>query len=462
MVIGDQARVVRLRCPACSGNFYYVDGKMGGQCPYCQVPLVVLTRDRLLRFVVRPTQEAPAPAAELIFVPFWRLAALLYGWDFGSRTTIETEPGGVGHDGEQQPQQAVRRDHGPQKIFRGRVVERWLADLSGRALGLYSLRLRGAVHPLEPLTAEHEQLGRLLPAFMPAEEARQALRGIGMGLGAATDGITRLECQRADLLAETLSLLYYPFWRVGEQLFDGVSGDEEALHPPASSPSGAPTTGFDELHILELRCKGCGEKLPPSSGALVFPCHACDTFWVAGRDGLERFSAAYAEPRLSAEDSPLLWLPFWRVETTLRLAGREARTVLDLRNVLGVRSPGGEGGSQPDDRLCYFVPAYGSTRAPKLDFAARDLTRMQPRLRAGRYTRGDDFACFFDPDDARQLAYVVWLQLLIGPPRRMASLRVEPGEVALWYVPFADRGRELHNLLTGARYDRVVFRGVGH
>ncbi|MBW2736088.1 MAG: hypothetical protein JRH20_27195 [Deltaproteobacteria bacterium] len=460
MVMGEQARVVRLRCPACSGNFYYIDGKMGGQCPYCETPLVMLTRDRLLRFIIRPASEPPTPAAEMIFVPFWHLTGLIYGWDFGSRVSTQLERG-VGPKGENQAPERVSRDHGPQKIFRGRVVDRWLADPSGRALGLHSLRWRGAIHPLEPLTAEHEQLGHLLPIYLPVEEARGALQDMAMGAG-ATDGITKLACQRADLVAQTLSLLYYPFWRVDGELFDGVNGDQETLLTPTDAPSSSPTSGFDELSIVELRCKGCGERLSPSSGALVFPCHKCDTFWVAGRDGLAPFSAAYAEPRLSAEDAPVVWLPFWRVETTLHMAAKTSRCVGDLRNALGVRSLSGEGGSDPDDALCYFVPAYGAMRAPRLDFAARDLTRMLPRLRAGRYTGGDNFACFFGPDDARRLGYVVWLQILSGTPRRIASLRVETGDVALWYVPFADLGRELHNLLTGARYDRAAFRGVSH
>ncbi|PIE19878.1 MAG: hypothetical protein CSA65_00700 [Proteobacteria bacterium] len=73
------------------------------------------------------------------------------------------------------------------------------------------------------------------------------------------------------------------------------------------------------------------------------------------------------------------------------------------------------------------------------------------------------FSCYFGPEDALKLAYVVWLQVIPGTvPKRLASLRVETSVVELWYVPFADRGREVTNLLTGMRYDRTVFRGVGH
>ena len=55
MAVGQGTRLVRLQCPACSGNFYYIDGLMGGQCPYCDTALLALTRHRVLRFVIRPT-----------------------------------------------------------------------------------------------------------------------------------------------------------------------------------------------------------------------------------------------------------------------------------------------------------------------------------------------------------------------------------------------------------------------
>jgi hypothetical protein len=102
-------------------------------------------------------------------------------------------------------------------------------------------------------------------------------------------------------------------------------------------------------------------------------------------------------------------------------------------------------------------------RAPRLDFAARDMTRLQPLVEPGGYATGETFHCFFGPDDAERLGYVVMLQIIPGSiVKRAASLRVRAGQVSLWYVPFADQGRELQNLLTGALYDRDAFRGVGH
>lgn len=217
--------------------------------------------------------------------------------------------------------------------------------------------------------------------------------------------------------------------------------------------------------MVELRCQRCGERLTVGSHGVVFPCHPCDTFWVAEREGLEPFSAAYAKPQVANEgDHPLLWLPFWRAQAKVSYFGQQATQVLHARTLLNVMRPPGDMPSAANDApLCYFVPAYGAKRAPRLDFAARDLNRLQPKLEGGSYSAGSTFSCFFGPEDALKLAYVVWLQILPGAvPKRLASLRVETGLVELWYVPFADRGREVTNLLTGMRYDRAVFRGVGH
>ena len=52
MAVGEGVGLVRLDCPVCAGNFYYIDGAMAGSCPYCEAPLIALTRHRLLRFLI--------------------------------------------------------------------------------------------------------------------------------------------------------------------------------------------------------------------------------------------------------------------------------------------------------------------------------------------------------------------------------------------------------------------------
>ncbi|MCK5801020.1 MAG: hypothetical protein KAI47_27720, partial [Deltaproteobacteria bacterium] len=77
LAVGADTRLVRLDCPSCKGNFYYLDGRMSGHCPYCSAPLLALTHHRLLRYTIRPHATRPEEASEakLYLAPSWFLSA---------------------------------------------------------------------------------------------------------------------------------------------------------------------------------------------------------------------------------------------------------------------------------------------------------------------------------------------------------------------------------------------------
>ena len=471
LVVEKGQGLVRLSCPRCAGNFYYLDGSMCGHCPYCDASLLAVCHDRLLRYVIRPEAERPEGAedATLELLPFWHLQALLFGWDVGGRTTVEEERqtyDGQGHP--QVPTGPIRKDSGPIKERRNRVVNISLPDPATTARGITSLRHRGAVFPLEPFAAEHESLGRVLPPVLAQEQARDQLRGRVMELGAPTQGMTRIHCQRLDLVATEMSLYYYPFWVLqkdqGEvSAWDAVTGQKEYLAQGVEACTAEARGVFDELKVLELECIECGARLPAGNHSMVLPCTDCGRFFKVTREGLESFSANYAMPALEADET--VWLPFWCVPCNLSYGGRKALKVADMRTVLGVIAPRLELPRAPAAaQLRYFVSAYGALRAPKIDSAARDMTRLQPSLKSGSRESGEElFHCFFGQQDASDLAYSTWITVLPGVvPHRLRSLRIRAGEPQLWYVPFEHRGRELVNLLTGLRYDRDAFRGVRH
>jgi DNA-directed RNA polymerase subunit RPC12/RpoP len=477
LAVEQGTRLVRLGCPGCGGNFYYIDGTLSGQCPYCETSLLVVTQNRVLRYVVLPKKERPADAgqAELRLLPFWHLGGLLYAWNVGSRieviddsSTASMEGGYADADG---GRQTIRRDSGPMKVFAGRVLNISLPDPSTLALGITSLRLRGSIFPLEPFQQDHESLGRVEPAMMDHLSAREQLFARTLGSSAPTEGMTRMDVRRADLVAECLSLYYYPFWIRRQpdgmvEAWDGVCGIPETLSPPSESPRKPSSSAiFDQLRIIELTCQHCGHALPAGNHSVVLPCRCCNRFWLVSGQGLQPYKARYARPRLPAENP--VWLPFWQVPVELSYGGRQATTVADLTGVLGVlRPPVEHPKAAPGDRLTYFVPAYGAMKMPRVDHAARDMTRHQPALEpVSPPEEGELFHCFYSPDDARRLAYVTWMLILPGvviPRLRSLRISIPNDAAALWYVPFDDRGREIVNLLTGLRYDWSAFRGVRH
>lgn len=473
LVVGQGARLVRLGCPRCGGNFYYIDGSLCGRCPYCEASLLALTEDRVLRYVVRPAAEAPAEAAgaELRLLPFWHLGGLLYAWLVGAQIKIEEDPAamqaqGGGADAEPVPT-TTRRDSGPQKVWAGRVVDMSLPDPATLALGVTSLRLRAGVFPLEPFAQQHESLGVVVPATLDQREAREQL--LGRAVFYSTDqGLTRVDCRRIDLVADSLSLYYYPFWVLrrgdgGHAVWDAVSGEPEALSSPADPPTSSATTIFDDLQLVELSCPACGAELPAGNHSSVLPCRGCGRFWRVSRQGLQPFEARFARPRQGGSGQPA-WLPFWQVPVQLGYAGKQASKAGDLITALGVLRPPGEA-PPPDAPLCYYTPAFGAMHAPRVDHAARDLTRSQPVLEAGEPGAGELYNCFYGEDDALRLGYATWILVVPGTvPHRLRSLRVQAGAPRLWYIPFDQDagGRELVNLVTGVRYDRAAFRGVRH
>lgn len=475
LVVDQGQRLVRLRCPGCGGNFYYLDGSMSGHCPFCQVPLLAVSRRQVLRYLITPAAEPPAEAAgaTLVMLPFWHLSGLLYGWNVGSKVSLETDPLGdvveTPH-GDVKIPATVRRDSGPKKAFRSRVIDLSLPDPATAAFGVTSLRWRAAVFPMEPFAERHERLGRVVPPTLAIDTVRESLYERAMTLGTLPDDMSRLDCQRQDLISEELALYYYPFWLredgAGEgRLWDGVTGEPEPTKRYGQpAPSSGPVRVFDELSLIELRCRECDAPLSGGNRSVIIPCMSCGRFWMVRRQGLQPFSASRAAVLLP-EEADLAWLPFWRVPVRVRFQGREATQVKDLITQLGVMRPPNQSEPEPPEApLVYYVPAYGSLRAPRIDHAARDMTRAQPHLEPiPTAEAGEVFHCFFDPDDARALAYVSWIQILPSSMgHQLRSLRLEAGEPALWYIPFEQRGRELTNLITGLRYDRSSFRGVRH
>lgn len=436
LAVADQG-LVRLECPGCRGNFYYIDGAMCGKCPYCGASLLALTNERLLRYIVPPATEAPAPGARLHLLPFWRMTGLAYCWDVGAHLT----------DG---------------KSFRGIVVKRLVPDASSIALGITNLRLRTSVHPMEPFTPEHESLGHVLPIALDVSVARERLFDAVLNLDVAPEGTARLECQRFDLILEALAVVYYPFWILNTEpkplAWDGVNGDEEPVFPTQLGDARGSQPVFDQLQLVELTCGNCRAPLPAGSHSVVFPCTNCWACWVAGKQGLDAFNASFARPRYQGE--PTLWLPFWQVSAEVSLSGQTAANVAEMVEQLAIRRTVDQGSEGPlDAPLCYFAPAYGSLRGPRLDVAALDLTTLQPTLERSDSGSGKVISCFNGPEDARRMAYTTWINL-IPSVRRLKTLRVQATTVRLWYVPFEERGLDLQNLLTGATYNRQVLRGV--
>ena len=334
--------------------------------------------------------------------------------------------------------------------------------------GITSLRHRTSIFPLEPFANEHESIGEFVPIAQAHISAKERLLDRAMGLSVPTGvELTQIECRRFDVLAGSLSLYYYPFWIQRKpdesyEIYDAVSGLPEKLGLPEKNPVHQEPTIFDQLQVIELKCNNCHEPLPSGNHSVVLPCKNCGAFWQVTSKGLESFKAYYTAPQIPYKN--LAWLPFWQIEVALSYASKVASKVKDLVEVLGVlRPPGNTPMADPNDPLTFYVPAYGSMRVPRLDHAARDLTRVQPLLKQAPTGQGELFNCFYTAEDAAKLSYASWIQILPGTVLyRLRSLRTQTNNATLWYLPFDRKSRELISLVTGISYEKSSFRGVCH
>ena len=143
--------------------------------------------------MIQAAAEPPpeAQGAELILLPFWHLSGLIYGFDVGNRVEIEqAEP--VSANPEYSPG-VIRTETGRTKTFRGRIVDLSIPDPAALAHGVTSLRLRAAIHALEPLGDEDQLPGRLVPATADLTAIREQLRTRAFGFSGPTDGMNRLD-----------------------------------------------------------------------------------------------------------------------------------------------------------------------------------------------------------------------------------------------------------------------------
>jgi hypothetical protein len=201
---------------------------------------------------------------------------------------------------------------------------------------------------------------------------------------------------------------------------------------------------------------------------VVLPCSGCDRFWQVTPEGLKGFEARFARPteEQETEREGIQWLPFWRVSAQVTFKARPVERAEQVTAALGVKPPPGRSLADPAAAPCYYTPAYGAMLAPRVEHAARDMTRAQQVLApaaAPKRAARELYHCFYSARDAQNLAYAAWLALLPSMAvQELRTLRIRPGGAELWFVPFQRRGRELVNLVNGGTYDVTTFSGVRH
>jgi hypothetical protein len=399
------------RCPQCGAPVALNETDRLLSCAYCQVRLYVAT-DGPPRYCL-PVK--PAPAGEIVMVPYWRVRALHYRCvpshvrsALLDTTRLAAPAPGLPHSLGVRPQ---------------------------------AVRLRFAVPALA---------ARFLPPSgpppLPGDQLDAALAGLG---------------EEASLfetcVAPATSRVYAPV-RLTRAVFDAVLN--KRIAPDAEQWLGAAARGSDEppaIRFLATLCPACGWQLEAARDSLVLLCVNCRTAWRANHAGLRQvpYSVLETDGKAEGGSTPRRYLPFWRVAA--RISGLTIESWADL--VRFANLPKVVKAEWRDEPAVFWVPGFKAQPDQFLRLAqAATLARpgRHADIEAGAATPEDPAApplrtCYPVTLDENALpaAVTVLVANLANPKTRvfpmLRDVSVAVTASHLVYVPLDFNGREYCN-----------------
>lgn len=449
---GSATRWIGASCPACGGPFLGIEGDDTARCPYCHSGLLIQRRRRMAMLYYPPLPRERIEARlgaglQLVMAPYYRLRTIVLGWEIGWETRrrsgpkqLRTAPDAL------ELATADEVERSMTQSFAGRVLHLSAADQTSRELGLPPLGIKPWVLPAQLYRpGAFVALGaQVLARSSDPQRIAERLEAQARRPRPVGPSFERL-WWRGDLVRPRLDLVYAPFFRRADgTLFDGTNGIEVgglSNQPALADPAAEPREGV--IAVSLLRCPSCAADLPEARFAAASRCGACGALWQMSDAGLEPAHAAFCAPLRALDPAAApLYLPYWK----LRLDGGQ--------NILP---------AEARSEASLYVPGHGDYRAPRIDFVARDLNRLQTPWNYQPAVGNRLVACFLDPSEATALAFPYYLNPMRIRTRRaldqLRALRFQPRDPELVLLPFADVGRELRALAFERRYDRWAVLG---
>ena len=108
-------------------------------------------------------------------------------------------------------------------------------------------------------------------------------------------------------MGEIISLIYLPFYKTSQELFDGLTGKKvDALPEQFSSPGKLPQYNFDFMPGL---CPNCGWELAGETNSLVLLCKGCFRAFQIRNKSLKQIKVQFA----SLQSDTDMLIPFWKL-----------------------------------------------------------------------------------------------------------------------------------------------------
>lgn len=382
-------------CPQCGAPVLLEESDHIIACPFCRTRLYIGT-DGLARYCLSPP---PHVGGEVIYIPYRRTRGMVFNL-----------AGGEPH---------------PRYV-----------DSNIRAVNIDGLPMTIGIRPqamhLRFLTAAG---GTIVPVDdTPA-------------ISSAPRPITRPPYPDA-FIGETVSIIYNPFYRQGEELHDAFLRRPVMAWADIRERVLDATDFVSGVHFLALQCPRCGWDLEGEKTTLVLTCANCLSAWSCGDGGLRSVPFALWEGGAATA----LYLPFWRLR--VEVTGVHLSSLADLVRLANL--PRAVTAALESRPLHFWIPAFKINPSLFIRWA-RQMTVFQPEGDAATSISGRPLQPVTLPPEEALKAVLVTLAAVMADKQALMNilkdLRIRLGEALLVYHSFVKRNRELVHEQMGVTMD---------
>lgn len=381
-------------CPSCGAAILLGEDDRLIECPFCAVHNYKIGNGSG-RFVLPATIPVDVDESQLVFAPYLRFKGSIF---------------------------YVRDNEVKHKI-----VDTTRLGLDNQVLPM-SLGLRPQAMQLKPVVASTR--GAFIRQSLPTKNvfAQAAM------VADLFDNTNNKTCHHRAFIGETISCIYQPCYRRGEQLIDAVTskvmGDRSLLGDDLQT--GSPSKSSWEPRFIATFCPTCGGLLRGERDAIVLQCTNCYSLW---QEQNGRFSGVDCTV-VASRNRAARYLPFWRISFTT--GGHVLQSFADFLSFTNQPMvPMPQYQSRP---LVFWLPAFKIHPKAFLQLASQ-LTVAQTRIPDGQSGRvSDDYPVTLEQGEAVQAIKSVLAYSTLSKEKKLLLLpemRLQTGSCQLTYLPFS-------------------------
>lgn len=243
-------------------------------------------------------------------------------------------------------------------------------------------------------------------------------------------------------IADTLSLIYVPFYVRNEKVHDGITDDILATAPAALIDADTVEDNW-QMRFLPAMCPNCGRDTTSGPDSCTVFCANCSRAWNVTEKGLQPAEFARMTSRIP-EGRSTLYLPFWRVSASMTGTALDTyANFIKFTNIPRVPQPAWE--NKP---FHFWFPAFRST-PPTFLRIAKQLTVANPEGTDDVLPHASVAPVNLPLQDAFESAKTLIADLTLRKKTflpAMENITTEIREALLVLVPFTEKNHELVQL----------------